>query len=339
MAHMRIAINGMGRIGRLLFRRLVQCPGIEVAAVNDIMDAENLAYLLKYDSVYGTAPFELLLQNNQFIIGEQAIPVFREPNPLLLPWKELGVDVVLECTGQFSNLSSAQKHLDAGAKKVLLSTTGSVDIPLLIYGYNQQLLSDNIQIVSPGGCMTNCVTTVLLVLKAECIESMQLNVIHSYTSRQQLVDAPHADFRRGRAAAESIIPVPVDLADSLERLFPLLQNKMAATTTRVPVANGALADFTFLLKKTLTKETINTLFEKAAESYLNGILAYTEEALVSLDVKGNAHSAVVDGSLTSVAGRQVKVFALFDNEYGYTSRIIDWLRYWNTAKQSLSLQQ
>jgi glyceraldehyde 3-phosphate dehydrogenase len=176
--------------------------------------------------------------------------------------------------------------------------------------------------------MTNCSTHLIYLLNAVGIESVQLNVIHSYTSRQELVDAPHKDFRRGRAAAESIIPVPVDLARSLERLFPLLQNKIAAVTTRVPVANGALADFTFHLKEAVSKSQVNKIFSEASQHAYRGILEYTEEPLVSLDIKGNSHSAIIDGTLTSVVGNQVKLLAFFDNEYGYTSRMIDWLLYW-----------
>jgi len=325
---MRIAINGMGRIGRLLFRRLVNHSEIEIVAANDIMDLQNLAYLLQYDSVYGK--FELPVRFNQkLVVGDKEIHCFSEPDPLKLPWRHLNVDVVLECTGGFTTIQGASKHLNAGAKKVLLSTTGSNDIPLMIYGHNQQRPANDIDIISPGGCMTNCSTHLIYLVNSIGIESVHINVIHSYTSRQELVDAPHKDFRRGRSAAESIIPVPVDLDVSLERLFPPLKNKIAAVTTRVPVANGALADFTFQLNEEITREQINTLFKEAALKEYKGIIEYTEDPIVSLDIKSNAHSAIVDGSLTSVVAKQVKVIAFFDNEFGYTSRIIDWLNYWN----------
>jgi len=325
---MRIAINGMGRIGRLLFRRLVNHSQIEIVAANDIMDLQNLAYLLQYDSVYGK--FELPVRFNQkLVVGDKEIHCFSEPDPLKLPWRDLNVDVVLECTGGFTTIQGASKHLNAGAKKVLLSTTGSNDIPLMIYGHNQQRPANDIDIISPGGCMTNCSTHLIYLVNSIGIESVHINVIHSYTSRQELVDAPHKDFRRGRSAAESIIPVPVDLDVSLERLFPPLKNKIAAVTTRVPVANGALADFTFQLNEEITREQINTLFKEAALKEYKGIIEYTEDPIVSLDIKSNAHSAIVDGSLTSVVAKQVKVIAFFDNEFGYTSRIIDWLNYWN----------
>lgn len=324
---MRIAVNGMGRIGRLLFRRLIEYPQFELVAVNDLMDGRNLAYLIGHDSIYGNAGYKVVY-NQKIIADGMEVEYLQEPEPLKLPWKKLEVDVVLECSGRFTSSALASKHLQAGAKKVLLSTTGSDDIPLLIYGHNQHALTKDMDIISPGGCMTNCCTHMIYLVNSIGIESLQLNVIHSYTSRQELVDAPHKDFRRGRAAAESIIPVPVDLADSLQRLFPVMKNKIAAVTTRVPVANGALADFSFQLQKESTVEEVNRIFREAASGEYKGIIEYTEEPLVSLDIKGNEHSVIIDGSLTSCVGRQVKVMAFFDNEYGYTSRMMDWLVYW-----------
>ena len=322
---MRIAINGMGRIGRLLARRLLGLEGIMLAAVNDIMEPENLAYLLRYDSVYGTLPTAVSYKDGYLLAGEKRIAAFRSEDPATLPWRDLGIDVVLECSGHFTRGDAAAVHLRSGARKVLLSTTGSPDIPLLIYGFNQHALTASTGIVSPGGCMTNCTTHLLYVLNQIGIESAQVNILHSYTSRQELVDAPHRQHRRGRAAAESIIPVEIDLAASLERLFPSLKDRIAAVSTRVPVANGAMADLTVQLTTASTVREINSLFRKAGQAEYKGILEYTEEPLVSLDIKGNTHSCVVDGSLTSVVGRQVKLIAWFDNEYGYTSRMIDWL--------------
>jgi glyceraldehyde 3-phosphate dehydrogenase len=325
---MKIAINGMGRIGRLLFRRLIDHPGIELVAVNDIMPADNLAYLLKYDSVYGTFAGDIHLDGETLITNEKRISVFQEHDPSRLPWKELQVDAVLECTGKFSNKTSAGEHLRAGARKVLLSTTGSADIPLLIYGFNQSSLIAGTDIISPGGCMTNCSVHIIYILNAIGIRSAQINMLHSYTSRQELVDAPHKQFRRGRAAAESIIPVEIDLHQSLERVLPGMKGKIAAVSIRVPVANGAMGDFTFQLSSEASVAQVNTLFRKASQMDFKGILGYTEEPLVSLDIKGNTHSCVVDGTLTSIVGNQLKVIAWFDNEYGFTSRMIDWLEYW-----------
>ena len=322
---MRIAINGMGRIGRLLFRRLIDSNEVELVAVNDIMDADNLAYLLKYDSVYGTFAGNITHKPEALEVNGKLVKAYQQQHPYMLPWKELGIDVVLECSGLFSNRAAAEQHIKAGARKVLLSTTGSNDIPLLVYGFNQHALTQEETIVSPGGCMTNCSTHILYILNAIGIKSVQCNILHSYTSRQELVDAPHKQFRRGRAAAESIIPVEIDLQQSLERLLPVMKGKIASVSTRVPVANGALADFTIQLQEETTREAINKLFSTAAKNDYKGIIEYTEDPLVSLDIKGNTHSCVIDGTLTSVIGNHVKLIAWFDNEYGFTTRMIDWL--------------
>lgn len=319
----------MGRIGRVLFRRLIAYPGIELVAVNDIMPADNLAYLLKYDSVYGTFADEIQLDKDIIRVNDKKVAVLQEDHPSRLPWKELKVDVVLECSGSFSKLAGAEEHLKAGASKVLLSTTGSSDIPLMIYGFNHSSLGADTHIISPGGCMTNCSVHILYILNSIGIQSAQINMLHSYTSRQELVDAPHKQFRRGRAAAESIIPVEIDLHQSIERLMPGMKDKIAAVSTRVPVANGAMADFSVQLSSAVSVKHVNDLFRKSAMNEYKGILDYTEESLVSLDIKGNTHSCVIDGTLTSIVGNQLKVIAWFDNEYGFTSRMIDWLNYFS----------
>ncbi len=322
---MRIAINGMGRIGRLLFRRLIELERFEIVAVNDTMAPDNLAYLLKYDSVYGTFPREIITANECIKVEDKEIKVFQQADPAALPWKDLNIDVVLECTGSFTTRSGAEKHLTAGANKVLLSTTGADDIPLLIYGFNQSRLNPDIDIISPGGCMTNCSVHVLYILNSISIKSAHINILHSYTSRQELVDAPNKSFRRGRAAAESIIPVEIDLHKSLERLMPGLQNKIATSSIRVPVANGAMAVFSIQLNDEVTVAQINLLFKKATENSYKGIIDYTEEPVVSLDIKGNPHSCIVDGTLTAVVGNHCNIVVWFDNEFGFTSRMINWL--------------
>jgi len=325
---MKIAINGMGRIGRLLFRRLLNEPGIEVAAVNDIMPPENLAYLLRYDSVYGTMERSLELNSDlKLKVNGQTVQLFQEPDPEKLPWKELNVDVVLECSGMFTKKEKAALHLASGASYVLLSTTGDADLPLLIYGYNHDQWNSNDRIISPGGCMTNCSAPVLDILESAVgIESAQINFLHSYTSRQELVDAPHRDFRRGRAAAESIIPVEIDQASTLERLIPSLKGKLAAVSTRVPVANGAMGDFSIVLKNRITPEQLNEIFEQETQAKYQGVLAVNHAPLVSLDFKGNTHSCIVDATLTSIVNNHLKLIVWFDNEYGFTSRMIDWVR-------------
>ncbi len=315
----------MGRIGRLLFRRLIDSNEVELVAVNDIMDADNLAYLLKYDSIYGTFAGNITHKPGVLVANGKEVKVLQQQHPYSLPWKDLNIDVVLECSGMFSNRAAAEQHIKAGARKVLLSTTGSTDIPLLVYGFNQHALTKEETIVSPGGCMTNCSTHILYILNAIGIKSVQCNILHSYTSRQELVDAPHKQFRRGRAAAEAIIPVEIDLQQSLERLLPTMKDKIASVSTRVPVANGAMADFTIQLQQETTREEINKLFSTAAKNDYKGIIEYTEDPLVSLDIKGNTHSCVIDGTLTTVIGNHVKLIAWFDNEYGFTSRMLDWL--------------
>jgi glyceraldehyde 3-phosphate dehydrogenase len=275
--------------------------------------------------VYGTFPGTLTRQPDAFVANDKTVKAFRQQNPALLPWKEMNIDVVLECSGHFSSRPAAEQHIKAGARKVLLSTTGSDDIPLLVYGFNQHALSKDETIISPGGCMTNCSTHILYILNAIGIKSVQCNILHSYTSRQELVDAPHKQFRRGRAAAESIIPVEIDLHYSLERLLPVLKDKIASVSTRVPVANGAMADFTIQLQQETSRKEINRLFYTAAQNEYRGIIEYTEDPLVSLDIKGNTHSCIIDGTLTSVVGNHLKLIAWFDNEYGFTTRMIDWL--------------
>ena len=318
----------MGRIGRLLFRRLIENEQFEIVAVNDIMPVDNLAYLLKYDSVYGTAPLEIKAEDHVLVVKNKKITALRNPDPRQLPWRELNVDVVLECSGAFTDKHGASQHLTAGAKKVLLSTTGAEDIPLRVYGFNQNSSTENINILSPAGCMTNCSVHVLYILNSIGINSVHINILHSYTSRQALVDMPHSQFRRGRAAAESIIPVAIDLHKSLNRLLPALKDRINVFSTRVPVANGAMASFTIQLTSNTTAAYINQLFKTAAQNEYKGILDYTEEPLVSLDIKGNSNSCIIDGTQTAVIDNHARIVAWFDNEYGFTSRMIDWLRYW-----------
>jgi glyceraldehyde 3-phosphate dehydrogenase len=326
---MRIAINGMGRIGRLLFRRLIKIEQFEIVAINDLMPVKNLAYLLKYDSIYGTYPHEIKSDEQVLKVDQKEIAAYQNADPLQLPWNDLKVDVVLECTGKFLNKEGASKHLTAGAGKVLLSTAGAEDITLRVYGYNQNGSTSDIDILSPGGCMTNCSVHVLYILNSIGIQSAHLNILHSYTSRQTLVDMPNDQFRRGRAAAESIIPVAIDLHKSLNRLLPGLKDKINVFSTRIPVANGAMASCSIQLKENVSAEQINRMFKTASQNDYKGILDYTEEPLVSLDIKGNTHSCIIDGTQTAVIGNHARVVAWFDNEYGFTSRLIDWLTYWN----------
>jgi glyceraldehyde 3-phosphate dehydrogenase len=307
---------------------MVTMTEFEIVAVNDVMDIDNLIYLLKFDSIYGTFPLELKNDSEKIYVGEKKISFFHEANPELIEWEKLEADVVIECTGKFSNLKNASLHLNAGAKKVLLSSTGEDDVTLEIFENKKDPVAPEISILSPGGCMTNCSVPVLKTLKSFGIESAHINFLHSYTSRQELVDAPHKQFRRGRAAAESIIPVDIDLQYSLERLLPWLKNKITTSSTRVPVANGAMGNFYVQLSSSPSKDEINNLFKSASLNEYKGIIDFTEEEIVSNDVKGNTHSCVIDGTQTTVTGNLLRLVGWFDNEYGYTSRIIDWLNAW-----------
>lgn len=325
---MRIAINGMGRIGRLLFRRLIENDNFEIVAVNDTMSPENLVYLLKYDSIYGSAKLNIEQTDHSLLVNGKKVEILQTEQPESLPWKRLNVDVVLECSGEFSKKHLAEKHLEAGAKKVLLSTTGDNDIPLKVFGFNQHDGVAQLQILSPGGCMTNCSTHILYILHSIGIQSAHINILHSFTSRQELVDAPHKQFRRGRAASESIIPVDIDLHQSLNRLLPGLRDKITTSSTRIPVANGAMANFYVQFKSDVSVHQINDLFRNLVQNEYKGILDYTEEEIVSLDIKGDTHSGVIDGTQTAVIGNHLRLVAWFDNEYGFTSRMIDWLEMW-----------
>jgi glyceraldehyde 3-phosphate dehydrogenase len=321
---MRVAINGMGRIGRLLFKLLSQRKEIQIVAVNDLMTSENLHYLLKYDSISGAYDQPVTLVKDTLQILDSSIQLLHVEDPGQLPWRPLDIDLVVECTGRFTTYSLLEEHLKAGAKKVLLSTTGEEKIPLLIRGLNDKVLEAQPSILCSGGCMTNCSASILFpLLKGHEIESVHINVLHAYTSRQSLVDGANKNFRRGRASGSSIIPVEIDLAETLERLFPTITGKITATSTRVPVLCGALADFSVVLKDELAVEGVDRLYETTSKGELRNILACTSDPIVSADIIGNSHSAVYDATLTKVIHNHVKIGAWFDNEFGYTNRLVE----------------
>ncbi len=323
---MRIAINGAGRIGRLVCKLLLE-KGHDVVAVNDTMPPDNLVYLFKYDSIYGRHDNITPVGNDTMLVGTATVKLLCLADPEALPWKALDVDLVIECSGRFITRTAASKHLRAGAKRVLLSTTGSSDIPLVIRGFNDEIISKGSDILSPGGCMTNCTSLVINPIQDSFgIDSLHINVLHSFTSRQSLVDGPHSELRRGRAATLSIIPAEIDLAQTLERLFPALLGRIAATSTRVPIECGALADLHFVLKRPASKDEVNKLFERNSEGALSGMLAVNKEPVVSRDIVGNSHSCVVDATLTSTIGSHLKVSAWFDDVYGFTSRLVEIVR-------------
>ena len=323
---MKIAINGMGRIGRLLCKLLASTEH-RLVAVNDVMPKDNLVYLLKYDSIYN----QYFLNKNSieetsdgFLLNSQNVKIFSTPSPAQLPWKNLDVDVVIDCSGKFYTAELLRQHISAGAKRVLLSTTGQDDVPLLIRGFNDHTLKNDQKIISSGGCMTNCTVLVLdHLIKNFGVESAHINVIHSFTSRQSLVDGPYSDFRRGRAATTSIIPVKIDLDQTLEKLFPSLAKKISTVSTRVPVPCGALVDMNLILKDSVDAQTINNSFQKLSQTQLKGLLGYNTEPITSTDIICNPHSAVVDSTLTYSLGNHLKLSLWFDDQFAFTNRLIE----------------
>jgi len=332
MKPIRIAINGFGRIGRGLLRSIFQSTDnssiIEVVAINDLGDTPILAHLLKYDSVHGRFNATVEIEKDNIKINQQEIKVFHEKDPLTLPWKEFDIDIVIESTGLFLTKELAGKHLKAGAKKVILSAPPKEDsIKTVVMGINDAIINKTDTIISNASCTTNCAAPMVKVLDENWeLKEASITTVHSYTSDQRLHDAPHKDFRRARAAALSIIPTSTGAAKAITKIFPHLEGKISGCGMRVPVPNGSLTDITCVLLKTPTKGEINLAFKKAAEKELKGIMEYTTEPLVSIDIVGNFHSCIFDSDFTSVVGNMVKVIGWYDNEIGYSNRLIDLIK-------------
>ena len=324
MKKINIAINGFGRIGRVFFRIAFFNPQINIVAINDITDSNTLAHLLKYDSVHRKFNADVTHDKNHLYVNETEIKIFSEKNPDNLPWKDLDIDIVIECTGLFLDRLSARKHLNAGAKKIILSAPAKDDdIKTIVMGVNDELLNADDLIVSNASCTTNCAAPMLAVLKQWGIEEAYVTTVHSYTGDQRLHDAPHKDLRRARAAALSIIPTSTGAAKALGKIFPELESKLGGCGMRVPVPDGSLTDITCVLTQYPSVEQINAAFKKASKNELKDVLEYTEDPLVSTDVIGNSHSVVFDADFTSVVGNLVKIIGWYDNEYGYSSRLVD----------------
>lgn len=324
MEQIRVAINGFGRIGRLSLRALLQKANIEVVAINDLTDATTLAYLFKYDSNYGRFPNKVTAVESSLFVNGKKIRVLAESNPAKLPWEELQIDIVLEATGRFLDKASTSQHLAAGAKHVVISAPASNDIPTVVLGVNDHILSTAGPIISNASCTTNCLAPMAHVLDVNFgIEKGYINTVHAYTADQRLQDAPHKDLRRARAAAKSIIPTTTGAAKSIGTVLPQLQGKLDGIAMRVPVSDGSILDLTAILKQPVTKEMINTAMKQAAESTMQGILEYTEDPIVSVDVIGNPHSCIFDAQLTYAQGNLIKVIGWYDNEGGYAQRIAD----------------
>jgi glyceraldehyde 3-phosphate dehydrogenase len=319
----KIAINGFGRIGRNLFRLLLKHPTIEVVAINDIADNRTMAHLIKYDSIHGVLPCAVSFDNTSIIVDGKSYSFFHEKEISNLNWKD--IDFVVECTGKFTSLEEINKHILAGAKKVILSAPSEVpEIKTVVLGVNEYILDGTETIVSNASCTTNNAAPMIKVINELCgIEQAYITTVHSYTTDQSLHDQPHKDLRRARGASQSIVPTTTGAAKALTKIFPEMEGKIGGSGIRVPVPDGSLTDITCYVKKQVSIEQINRAFKIASETNLKGIVAYTEDPIVSVDIIGNSNSCLFDAQLTSVIGKMVKVVGWYDNEIGYSSRIID----------------
>jgi len=333
---MRLAINGFGRIGRT-FLRLALAEGIDVVAINDLADAKTMAHLLKYDSVHGVYPGAVYAKPDAIAVDKRTIPVFSIKEAQELPWSALHVDLVVDCTGRNLTLEAAEKHIDAGAKQVLLSAPAADDIPMVVLGVNDGQIDLTNTVLSNASCTTNNIAPMIKILNDNWgVEEGYITTIHSMTGDQNLHDANHKDLRRARAASSSIIPTTTGAAKAITHIFPELEGKLGGAGIRVPVLNGSLTDFTCLLKSKTTIEEINAAFKSAAEGEMSGILAYTEDPIVSVDIIDSPYSCTFDALLTSIVGDMVKVVGWYDNEFGYSSRLIDVVKKIDEVSQSQS---
>lgn len=321
----RVAINGFGRIGRLVFRVIQEDPDVEVVAINDLTDAKTLAHLLKYDSVHGRYPGNVSFEGDTLIAGKAKVKVLAERDPSALPWGELKVDIVVESTGVFTKRAQIESHIKAGARKVVLTVPAKDEIDnTIVLGVNEHALKASDKIVSNASCTTNCLAPVAKVLHESFgIKRGLMTTIHGYTNDQRILDLPHSDLRRARAAAENIIPTTTGAARAVGKVIPALNGKLDGGAMRVPVSDGSLVDLVVELEKNTTKEEINAAMKKAAEGELKGILEYTEDPIVSKDVIDNPHSSIFDALSTTVLdGNFVKILAWYDNEWGYSNRVV-----------------
>lgn len=329
MGDLKIAINGFGRIGRLSFRALQEKDGVQVVAVNDLTDTATLAHLLKVDSAHGRFGAEITHDENSITVDGHRVEVIKETDPAKLPWKRLGVDVVLESTGRFTQKDQAAAHLDAGAKKVVISAPAKGGVKTIVLGVNEEDLTTDETIVSNASCTTNCLAPMVKVLDdAFGIESGLMATIHAYTADQRIQDAPHKDMRRARAAAINIIPTTTGAAKAVTEVMPHLKGKLTGIAYRVPVVTGSITDFTIKLKKEVTVDEVNAAVKKAAEGSMKHVLQYSEEPLVSTDIISNPHSCIFDAGMTTINDDDhtlVKVVGWYDNESGYSNRVADML--------------
>ena len=333
----KVGINGFGRIGRLVYRAAMDNPSLEIVAVNDITDAKTLAHLLKYDSVHGVLESEVKAEGNSILVDGKKVEVYAEKDPASLPWKKLGVELVVEATGKFRSPDDAKKHIAAGAKKVLISAPAKGKggpVLNIVLGVNQDQFDPEAQILTIGSCTTNCLAPVAKVLNDNFgIVRGFMTTVHAYTSDQRLLDAPHKDLRRARAAATAIIPTTTGAAKALSLILPELAGKLDGVALRVPTTTGSIIDLTCELSKEVTVEAVNNAMKQAAAGPMKGILQYTEDPIVSTDVIHNPYSSIFDGLSTMVMGKNmVKIFSWYDNEWGFSVRMVEMLQLMSERK-------
>ncbi|CAM4144010.1 type I glyceraldehyde-3-phosphate dehydrogenase [Lederbergia lenta] len=332
----KVGINGFGRIGRNVFRAALNNPEVEIVAVNDLTDANMLAHLLKHDTVHGNLQENVSVDGDTIVIGDHRIKVLAERDPAQLGWGDLGVEVVVESTGRFTKRDDAAKHIEAGAKKVIISAPANGEDITIVMGVNEDKYdAANHHVLSNASCTTNCLAPFAKVLNDKYgIKRGMMTTVHSYTNDQQILDLPHSDYRRARAAAENIIPTTTGAAKAVALVLPELKGKLNGMAMRVPTPNVSVVDLVAELEKEVTAEEVNAAFKEAAEGELKGILAYTDEPLVSTDYNGDANSSTIDGLSTMVMeGNMVKVLSWYDNETAYSHRVVDLAAY--IAKQGL----
>ena len=320
----KIAINGFGRIGRMCFRSLINNPHVEVVAINDLTDVKTLAHLLKYDSIHGRFAHAVDHSADSIIINGKAIKIYAAKDPATLPWGDLGVDVVIESTGIFTDKESASKHIEAGAKKVIISAPATGAVKTIVLGVNDDQITADDTVLSNASCTTNCLAPMAKVLHDKFgIEKGYITTIHAYTADQRLQDSPHKDLRRARAAALSMVPTSTGAAKAVGEVLPQLKGKLDGVAVRVPTPDGSMTDLVAVLKRDVTIEEVNAAMKEAAEGSMKGILEYCTDPIVSIDIVGNLHSCIFDAALTAVNGNLVKVMAWYDNEAGYSQRVCD----------------
>lgn len=329
MNKIKVGINGFGRIGRTLFRLLLNHPDIQVVAINDLADARTLSHLVKYDSIHGVLPYSVNFEQDTIQVEDTHFPLTQVSNLENLNWSKYNVDVVIESTGKFKTSNELEFHLKNGAKKVILAVPPTDDqIKMVVLGVNEHILDGSETIISNASCTTNNAAPMIKVIQDLCgIEQAYITTVHSYTSDQSLHDQPHRDLRRSRAAGQSIVPTTTGAAKALTSIFPELASSIGGCGIRVPVPDGSLTDITFNVKNTTSIDEINLAFKHASESHLKGILDYTEDPIVSIDIVNNPYSCTFDAQMTSVIGKMVKIIGWYDNEYGYSSRLIDLIQH------------